>query len=44
MGKHYPKMQCSMRIAALSTFGVKTKIALTDVLSRVRASLTKQLI
>ena len=36
MGKHYPKIQCSMTIAALSIFGAKTKIALTGVRSRVR--------
>ena len=29
MGKHYPKMQCSMTIAALSIFEAKTNIALT---------------
>ena len=33
MGKHYPKMQCSMAIAALSIFGAKTKVALTGVRS-----------
>ena len=39
MGKHYPKIQCSMTIAALSFFGAQTKIALTGVHSRVRESL-----
>ena len=29
MGKQYPKMQCSMMIAALSIFSTKSKIALT---------------
>ena len=32
MGKHYPKMQCSITIATLSIFGAKTKIALTSKL------------
>ena len=36
MGKYYPKMHCSMAIAALSIFGAKLKIALTGVRSRVR--------
>ena len=35
-GKYYPKMHCSMAIAALSIFGAKLKIALTGVRSRVR--------
>ena len=35
MGKHYSKMQCSVRIAALSTFGTQTKIVQTGVRSRV---------
>ena len=39
MGKHYPNMQFSMMIAVLSIFGVKTKIALTGVSSRVKESL-----
>ena len=43
-GKCYPKMQCSMTIAALSIFGTKTKIALTGVGGRVRESLAKCLI
>ena len=34
-GKYYPKMYCSMAIAALSIFGAKLKIALTGVRSRV---------
>ena len=41
MGKYCPKTQCSMATVALSTFGAKTKIALTGVHSRVRESLTK---
>ena len=36
MGKHYPKMQCSVTISALSIFGAKIKIALTGVRSSVR--------
>ena len=44
MGKHYPKMQCSMMIATLSIFIAKTKSALTGVTSRIRKSLAKQLI
>ena len=37
MGKHYPEMQCSITVAALSFFREKTKkIALTGVQSRVR--------
>ena len=44
IGKYYPKMQCSMAIAALSIFGAKLKIALTGVRSRVRESLAKRLI
>ena len=43
-GKRFPKMQCSMTIAALSIFGTKTKIALTGVGGRVRESLAKCLI
>ena len=37
-------MQCSKMSAAFSTFGAKSKIALTGVRSRVRESLTKRLI
>ena len=37
MGKHYPKIQCSMTIAALTIFGAKIKIALTGVHSSVIA-------
>ena len=37
-------MQCSMLIVVLSISGSKMKIALTDVRSRVRESLAKQLI
>ena len=44
MGKHYPEMQCSIRIAGLSIFGMKTKIGLTGVRSIVRESLASQLI
>ena len=44
MGKHYPKMQCSITISTLSIFGARTKIALTGVRSRVRKSLASQLI
>ena len=44
MGKHDPKMQCSITIATLSIFGARTKIALTGVHSRVRESLASQLI
>ena len=40
--KYYPKMYCSMAIAALSIFGVKLKKALTDVRSRVKESLAKR--
>ena len=43
-GKYYPKMYYSMAIAVLSIFGVKLKIALTGVRSRVRESLAKWLI
>ena len=43
-GEYYPKMHCSMAIAALSIFGAKLKIALTGVRSRVRESLAKRLI
>ena len=42
--KYHPKMQCSITIATLSIFGVKTKTALTGVPSRVRESLASQLI
>ena len=41
MGKHYTKIQCSMSLAALSIFGAKRKIELTDMRSRVRESLAK---
>ena len=44
MDKHYPKMQCSMMIAALLIFGANTNIALTGVRRRVRESLAKRLI
>ena len=44
MGKYYPKMYCSIAIAALSSFGPKLKIVLTGVRSRVRESLAKRLI
>ena len=44
MGKHYSNMLCSMMVAAMSMFGVKTKIALTGVRNRVRESLELQLI
>ena len=43
MGKYYPKMHCSMAIAALSSFGAKLKITLTGVRNRVRESLAKRL-
>ena len=33
MGKHCPKMQCCLMIAALFIFGAKTKIVLTDAQS-----------
>ena len=33
--KYFPKMQCRMTAAALSTFGPKTKIAVTGVRSIV---------
>ena len=39
-----PKRRCSMAITALSIFGAKLKIALTDVHIRVRESLAKHLI
>ena len=38
MGKNCPKIQCSMMSAVFSTFGAKSKIALTVVRSRVRKS------
>ena len=44
MGKHYPKMQCSIMIAMLPIFGARTKIELTGVRSRVRESPVSQLI
>ena len=44
MGKHDPKMQCSIMIATLSILGARKKIALTGVRSRVRESLASQLI
>ena len=44
MGKYDPKMHISMAIDALSIVGLKLKIALTGVLSRVRESLAKRLI
>ena len=44
MGKYYPKMHCSMAIAALAIFGAILKIALTGVRSRVREALAKRLI
>ena len=43
MDKHYSKKQCIM-IAALSVVGVKTKMGLTGVRSRVRESFEKRLI
>ena len=43
-GKYYPKMYCSMAIAASSIFGAKLKIVLTGVHSRVRESLANRLI
>ena len=42
MGKHYPKMQCSITIVMLSSLRSRTKIALTGVCSRV--SITDNLI
>ena len=44
MGKHDPKMQCSIMIATVSIFGARTKTALTGVRSRVGESLASQLI
>ena len=44
VSKYYPKMHCSMAIAALSIFGVNLKIAPAGVRNRVRESLAKRLI
>ena len=42
--KSYPVIQGRMTSAAFSTFGAKSKIALTGVCSRDRESLAKRLV